>query len=394
MSFRRRRDEPHPDEGDSPGPPEGAGGPEAGRPPAQGSGRYGEPVYAPQPYQPYVRDGFEAPRQPDPQWPSPRRPERAQPSPPPSVPAPRPPARQQPVLAGYWDRVPVGRPASVFEPKPPPSDPYRPDTVYDGWSTPHLTVRLASVRGDAHRFDGRPRQDDLVVAVHEPTGTVVFAVADGVSGAPDSHIGAALACRTAVRDLLTQLDADRAEPDWERVLSAAAWQLFMRVTGGAEPTAEQRAETQRKLATTLVAGTVTARPRGELEVHLVQIGDTAAWEFRGGDYRPLLAGKGGDDGDSVVTSAVLALPRVPAGLRVWRHVLPPDATLLVGTDGFGDPLGDGSGQVGVLMADALMRPPREPRMLAHLLDFSRETFDDDRTLLAVWPRHRLEEQRP
>lgn len=381
MPFRHRKDEPDPEERKGPESSEGAG-----------RGRYGEPVYAAQPVrsgQPYAHGELE---------PSGRHAARPQdqdrPSPLPPTPTPPRPVREpRPVMSGYWNRISVGTPASLFEPKPPPSDPYRPDTVYDGWSTPRLTVRLASVRGDAHRFDGRPRQDDLVVAVHEPSGTLVFAVADGVSGARDSHIGAALACRTAVRDLLTQLDADRPEPDWERVLSAAAWQLIMRVTGGAEPTAAQRAETQRTYATTLVAGTVTALPGGGLGVSLVQIGDTSAWEFRAGAYRPLLAGKGGDD-DSVVTSAVLALPRVPAGPRVWQHVLPPDATLLVGTDGFGDPLGDGTGQVGVLMADALMRPPREPRMLAHLLDFSRETFDDDRTLLAVWPRHRLEEQRP
>jgi hypothetical protein len=58
--------------------------------------------------------------------------------------------------------------------------------------------------------------------------------------------------------------------------------------------------------------------------------------------------------------------------------------LLVGTDGFGDPLGDGDGKVGQLFAEHLKMPP-PPRALAHLLDFSRETFDDDRTLLAIWP---------
>jgi hypothetical protein len=30
--------------------------------------------------------------------------------------------------------------------------------------------------------------------------------------------------------------------------------------------------------------------------------------------------------------------------------------------------------------------PLPGRALAHLLDFSRETFDDDRTLVALWPR--------
>jgi hypothetical protein len=59
--------------------------------------------------------------------------------------------------------------------------------------------------------------------------------------------------------------------------------------------------------------------------------------------------------------------------------------LLIGTDGFGDPLGDGTGPVGAHFAVRLARP-RPPIAFAHDLDFSRETFDDDRTLLAIWPR--------
>jgi hypothetical protein len=40
--------------------------------------------------------------------------------------------------------------------------------------------------------------------------------------------------------------------------------------------------------------------------------------------------------------------------------------------------------VGQLFAEHLHIPP--PALaFAHLLDFSRETFDDDRTLVAVWP---------
>lgn len=50
----------------------------------------------------------------------------------------------------------------------------------------------------------------------------------------------------------------------------------------------------------------------------------------------------------------------------------------------GDPLGDGDGRVGALFARHLAVPPT-PLRLAHVLDFSHETFDDDRTLVAVWP---------
>ena len=87
----------------------------------------------------------------------------------------------------------------------------------------------------------------------------------------------------------------------------------------------------------------------------------------------------------MISSAVSPLPRIPAHLAVAEFELAADSVLLVGTDGFGDPLGDGDGQIGQLFTQHLTSPPI-PRALAHLLDFSRETFDDDRTLLAIWQR--------
>ncbi|MFI2368482.1 protein phosphatase 2C domain-containing protein [Streptomyces sp. NPDC018833] len=286
-----------------------------------------------------------------------------------------------------WARWVVGRPSTRFEPKPPPADPYRPDSLFDGWSTPWMTVRLASVRGDSHRSGGQPRQDDIVVTVHEPTGCVVFAVADGVSAAPQSHVGAALACRTAVSDIMRQLDGDQAI-DWRRTVSAAAYQLVMRVTRGAEPTREQRQEAQALLATTLVAGIVYAADDGRLKARLVHAGDSGAWILHGGFFHPLLGGKE-EGADGIFSSKVQALPSLPPVIEPVGCTVPADGVLLIGTDGFGDPLGDGTGKVGEHIAWGLGRPPHEPLAIAHLLDFSRETFDDDRTLLAVWPRHRL-----
>ncbi|MFF0789442.1 protein phosphatase 2C domain-containing protein [Streptomyces spiralis] len=286
-------------------------------------------------------------------------------------------------------RIVVDRPTVWVEPKPPPADPYRPDTIFDGWSTPRLTVRLASVRGDAHRSGGLPRQDDVVVAWHEPTGTVAFAVADGVSAASQSHVGAALACRTAVNDLLVQLGEDRRPgPDWSRVVQAAAYQLLMRVARGREPEERDRAEAVRTLATTLVTGTAAPTEDGRMHVTLVRAGDSSAWCLRDGQYAPLLHDESSGP-DDISSTAVVALPRLAGQVRPMSYTLPGDGVLLVGTDGFGVPLGDGTGLVGQMFAHGLTVPPVQPWTLAHLLDFSRETFDDDRTLLAVWPRHRL-----
>jgi hypothetical protein len=92
----------------------------------------------------------------------------------------------------------------------------------------------------------------------------------------------------------------------------------------------------------------------------------------------------GRDDLAVISTEVTALPQVPADLPQAAVNVPAGRVLLVGTDGFGLPLGDGDGQVGELFARQLVSPP-SPLWLAHVLDFSRETFDDDRTLLAMWP---------
>src|SRR5438270_13954579 len=110
------------------------------------------------------------------------------PVPPPPVAAPAPvPVRPRRHAEDPWAPVVVDQPIVEFEPRParptyrPLTSSYRPDSIVDGWSSEHFTVRAASVRGYAHRYAGTPRQDDLAVAAHPATRAVVFAVADGVS---------------------------------------------------------------------------------------------------------------------------------------------------------------------------------------------------------------------
>ena len=115
---------------------------------------------------------------------------------------------------------------------------------------------------------------------------------------------------------------------------------------------------------------------------IIQIGDSGAWILHGSRYHPLGTQKHDPDAQ-VISSTVSPLPRIPAVIRPVEFGFPPEAVLLIGSDGFGDPLGDGDGKIGQLFGHHLSTPP-PPRALAHLLDFSRDTFDDDRTLLALW----------
>ncbi|MFG2099898.1 protein phosphatase 2C domain-containing protein [Micromonospora echinaurantiaca] len=279
-----------------------------------------------------------------------------------------------------WRAYPIGRPIADFEPRPAAGPSYRPDSLADGWSTDSFTIRLASVRGYAHRYRGMPRQDDIAVVHHEPTGSIVFALADGVSSAPFSHIGATAACRAAVTTIVADLDTGPGAVDWQNVVRQTAWQLSEQARTIFKLAEADPARAEQDLATTLVAGLI--RPTaGGAEAALIQVGDSSAWVLQAGEYRCLLEAKFSSN-DEVLGSNVTALPRVP---QVTPRVGPlvPGDVLLVGTDGFGDPLGDGSGLVGRHFAHQLSWP-RPPLEFAHHLDFSRETFDDDRTLLAVW----------
>ncbi|MFD8619434.1 protein phosphatase 2C domain-containing protein [Streptomyces sp. NPDC059513] len=272
-----------------------------------------------------------------------------------------------------------------FEPRPPSGLSYRPDTFCDGWSTRYLHMRLASVRGYEHRYGGRPREDDAAVTCDPASGAVVFAVADGVSAAEHPQIGAQLAARSAAEEMLSQLRAGCGlDLDWDRLLITVHWQLIEQARRIVHRPDAGPCIAEELLATTLVAGLAMPTRRG-IVVSVVSVGDSGVWEIRHGRIARVIGGKLGHP-DEPLSSAVDPMPRLPAngsGPHTFR--LDPGTVVLVGTDGFGDALDDaGTGPVASLFIRELRRPV-PPLRFAHLVDFSRRTFDDDRTLLALWP---------
>ncbi|MFI9508815.1 protein phosphatase 2C domain-containing protein [Nocardia sp. NPDC052566] len=299
------------------------------------------------------------------------------------------PSAEEPAPPRPWQPIIVDVPGPQFEARPPGLDAsHPPDTECDGWSTTALTLRFASVRGANHRYYRRPRQDSARAAAHEPTGTIVFAVADGVSSATRSECGALEACEIAVQAMLNLLAETSGPIDFQNVAYSCADRLFELAQWQLDVNDPTSAEVANLYGTTLVAGTVRPDPKGPV-VDVFRIGDSSAWIFDGAaaSYHPLFSSKTGADIE-VVSNEVTPLPYVPDPLdQLVTARLSAEQTLLVGTDGFGDPLGDGDGLVGALFSRHLTAPP-SAIWLAHVLDFSRETFDDDRTLLAVWPRAR------
>ncbi|MGZ9841241.1 protein phosphatase 2C domain-containing protein [Tsukamurella ocularis] len=281
----------------------------------------------------------------------------------------------------------VGDPSPFVEPKPTAqrfrSAPFRPDTVIDGWSTEHATVRAASLRGHLHRYNGAPRQDDVAAHVL-PSGRVVVAVADGVSSAVHAHVGATTAVRAAVQWVSANAAEIGDAVDWDEMFKSAAWAVVDQarlILDLDEPDADQA---EQHLATTLVVAVIDPDDDG-LIASVAGVGDSGAWLLTAdGEFVPLIGGKAvGADG--LASSAVSGLPRLPDVIVTNAGPLGHGDVLLLGTDGIGDPLGSGNGGVGELFRQVLLGEQR-PSLIefAHVVDFSRETFDDDRSLVAVW----------
>jgi serine/threonine protein phosphatase PrpC len=274
----------------------------------------------------------------------------------------------------------IGDPALAIDVLLPPGDPYRADTLADGGRAFGLELRAASVRGMLKRYTGTPRQDDICLRLHEPTRTLIAAVADGVSDVPRADMAAALAARQAAAVVAHQLDGGAGELDWRDVFDQAAWALIeehRRHSGDQEAGVE---EAVGSLATTLVVAAVTAED-GSARVQLAAAGDSPGLMLRGDQFRVVMAEP--EDGDGLLGGGVQALPRIPRGPVQSSCTLEPGEMLLLCTDGLAVPLGDGRGEVGRVLARELARPP-DPIDFARLLDFSRATYDDDRSLVAVW----------
>lgn len=298
----------------------------------------------------------------------------------------------QDAVAGGWpSRSPIviGDPGPEFEARVPATDYrrtlYRADTVIDGWSNGPFTLRAASLRGHLHRYNGVPRQDDYAAVLATDGARLIVAVADGVSAAALSHLGSSAVVRYATQWLDEQARVPLAELEWKTLFENTAWALteFAASTLGlADP---DGAQTEAAFATTLTCAVCESAGDGSLSAVVSGVGDSGAWLLADGEFTAVVGGKTEEAESGLTSSAVSGLPRVPDEVRPVALSVPAGAVLLIGTDGFGDPLGDGDGDVGGLFQRLLGESVPARLEFAHALDFSRVTFDDDRTLVAVWP---------
>lgn len=264
----------------------------------------------------------------------------------------------------------------------------QPDTMIDAGVVGALTIRAASVRGAGHRYDATPRQDDFCLGTGGARGEfLVAAVADGVSAGPRSHLAARVAVRLGVQLLTQAMDAGPASAiDWDELVGTIAGHVLLqaRKDRGDDGLDARGAAAIMASTAAFVIVPVERDPSGVRTCVVVPIGDTSVWVLRaGGTWESVTPVK--NEGAAVASSAVFALPLLPATSIVpLSAVLAPGDALFVLTDGVGDPLGEGVGEVGRALATAWATPPNRYEFAAQV-DLARRSHTDDRTAVGIWP---------
>ncbi|WP_055482037.1 protein phosphatase 2C domain-containing protein [Sphaerimonospora mesophila] len=277
-------------------------------------------------------------------------------------------------VAGNSPRVPqplvIGRePRLVSRPGPLP-EVRRPDSEIDGAALPGLEIRAASLRGDAHRYFGTPRQDAMGLW-HDGGRTLLACVADGLGSKEASHVGAAAACEVAHAGL-----SDSLEP-----VTAAA-RIIESISEEIKARADRLDLPPDELSTTFLAAVVRELPEtSAYQAVLMRVGDCMAWCLREGVWLPCFPEN--DTDAAVVTSATHALPRDVEHVEVACADLYPGDMLLLCTDGLARPMR--APQVSTQLANWWSRP--EPPSLPEFfwqMSFRAKTHDDDRTAVCLW----------
>jgi serine/threonine protein phosphatase PrpC len=310
-------------------------------------------------------------------------------------PCPAPAAGQDPLPLGRRLAIgDAGRSFTEVMPVLPVGEPNPPDTVLDAGALGPFDIRAASVCGLAHRQLGKPRQDAYSVRTDGTGRWLIIVVADGVSQGPFSHKAANLVVQHGSRAVAEQLASTPAvDIDWYElfnVLGSRVLAAGQRVLSHHQPAVQDPAVGPAQImATTATFVVCDGGPTGPTRsVTVAWLGDTPVWSVSPtGAWRCLSAVKAPVDGLS--TSAVTALPYVPtsaAGLPIRSEAIDVHDTLLVMTDGVADPIGDATGEVAAQLARWWREPPG-PLAFAEQIAFGRKGYDDDRTVVAVWPRN-------
>ncbi|KQZ88496.1 hypothetical protein ASD62_03360 [Phycicoccus sp. Root563] len=225
-----------------------------------------------------------------------------------------------------------------------------------------------SFRGSAHEHFSEPRQDSFALA--SDAEWLVVAVSDGIGSCEMSHHGSL----AAVGAVVTAFQAGHLDPqNGAEVLRVAA--------EGVAAAAATLGCLPDSLSATLSVAAIerVAQVDGSHHVILHAVGDSptllldpamATWTY-------LTAGEDGPG--NIVRSWVPGMHEDHISLGVS---LPPASLLVIASDGFTTPLGDGTGPLGRELAVRWGGGPRA--IFPFMVDLSFNGYHDDKTVVAVW----------
>jgi hypothetical protein len=244
----------------------------------------------------------------------------------------------------------------------------------DGGQSAEFVVLAASVAGVAHRLSGRRCEDAYAWALPRP-GRLALIVADGVSTAGRGGEGADIAVSAA----------------WEHLLAVEGWgemECLAALRVASDAVSAAGCASAAELSTTFVVALVSASEAGA-EVRLARVGDSSAFILVKDRWDELFPGGAEDELRGSVVGVLPLGSRGGDAVETASVLLPAGAALVLLSDGVADPLRDGPGTVAPALAEVLSGGPSgalTPLALADAADFSRRGCQDDRTILAVWPR--------
>ncbi|PWK65221.1 serine/threonine protein phosphatase PrpC [Streptomyces sp. CG 926] len=231
---------------------------------------------------------------------------------------------------------------------------------------------------------GEERHDAYVVRTDPALPWIVAVVADGVSSSMNAGEAAAEAVAHAGQLVLDRLRSE-GPPDgphwWTGVFERTAIAIAAHTEGlprREPPAARRRMMEPSPAATTLAVLVAPAEPTRDLRLFSAVVGDSRILRLHDGAWSALL-----DARDSTTGSdRVQTLPRHPEAMCATESVWRQDEVLVLATDGFADAIGPAS-PLALALADRWRRPPSLPGFLRDV-DFRKATYNDDRTVIALW----------
>jgi hypothetical protein len=231
-----------------------------------------------------------------------------------------------------------------------------------------LELRGVSFRGTAHEFFDEPRQDSFAFAANDKW--VVLAVSDGIGSCQSSHHGSA----AAVTAIAAAVETGALDPqDGAEVLVTAA--------DAGRQAAEALVLPTDSVSATLTVAAVERTPQDDGSRHTIihVAGDSPALLLHPVDARWTYLTPRDDGPSNVVRSWV---PDRAHDYVSFGFHLPATAVLVLASDGFTTPLGDGQGPLGADLAARWGPGPRD--LLPFLVDLSFNAYHDDKTVVALW----------